>query len=341
MQGWLKNGARMTVAVTAFAAAGAGVAYAHESSPALRAGHTAIELTALQLPAGGPLAKQFGQITGIGGPLGCTSYIGKPMQTVHVPADEDAASSEAARYGMGVLGTDTDEEFTNPADIPGSDRDTSTALGAGDTDEESTGPTSIPAADQDDQTCTTASAASSTPSGHHHGSGHHGMGAGKHHGTGSGTGKHHHGTGSGSKHHGTGSGKGKGMHGKGMHGKGMHGRHGMGKGMHHMRHMHGRGKGMHGKHGMGMNGGSCHHHMNGGKPASSSARSASLTAATASSSTAGNSSTAASSSTAAASGTLPTTGAPLAALLGLAVAALAAGLVVRKMAKRDDEAEEA
>jgi hypothetical protein len=308
MQGWLKNGARMTVAVTAFAAAGAGIAYSHESRPAQQADHTAIELTAVTLPAGGPLAREFGQVTGIGGPLGCMSYIGKPTQTVPVPADGNDSTSEAAKYGMGVLGTDTDEEYTNPADIPGSDRDTSTTLGAGDTDEESTDPANIPAADQDDQMCTSASTTGTMPSGHHHGtgtghhgSGHHGSG---HHGTGhhgTGTGRHHHGTGSGSKHHGTGSGMGRGRHGKG---------------------------------GMSMNGGRCHHHMTGGKPsstggkpASAGAKKASTTAATVST------------STAAASGTLPTTGAPLAALLGLAVAALAAGLVARRITKRDDEAE--
>jgi hypothetical protein len=292
MQGWLKNGARMTVAVTAFAAAGAGMAYAHESSPAQLAGHTAIELTALQLPAGGPLARQFGQITGIGGPLGCMSYIGKPAQTVHVPADEDASDSEAVRYHMGVLGTDTDEEYTNPDNIPGSDEDNSSALGAGDTDEEYTNPDNIPAADQDDQMCTSASTASTMPSGHHPGTS---TSTGKHHhGTGT-SGSKHHGTGAGSKHHGTGSSK------------------GMGKG-----------KGRHGRCGRSMMG---RHHMTGGKPASTGARrstTATLTAST----------PAASSST-----TLPTTGAPMAALLGLAVAALAAGLVARRVAKRGDEAE--
>jgi len=303
MQGWLKNGARMTVAVTAFAAAGAGVAYAQVNRPAQQAGHTAIELTAAQLPAGGPLARQFGQITGIGGPLGCTSYLGKPVQTVQVPADDDDSTSEAARYGMGVLGTDTDEEYTNPADIPGSDEDGSSALGAGDTDEENTSPANIPAADQDDEMCTTASTTGTGPSGHH------GTGTSHHHGTGTGSGtgsgKHHHGTGSGSKHHGTGSGKHH--HGSGPgskhHGMGKHG-----KCDHHMKGGHPAGSG---------------HHMTGGKPASAGAATVSL---------------AASSSTATAAGTLPTTGAPMAALLGLAVAAVAAGLVVRRATKRDDEA---
>jgi hypothetical protein len=102
MQSWLKGGARMTVAVTAFAAAGAGIACCHadRSGPG-QAGPAGVELTALARPAGGgPLTKEFGLTTGISRPLGCMSYIGKPAGTVRLPA-----------------------QYTNPADITGSHRE--------------------------------------------------------------------------------------------------------------------------------------------------------------------------------------------------------------------------
>jgi hypothetical protein len=79
--------------------------------------------------------------------------------------------------------------------------------------------------------------------------------------------------------------------------------------------------------------GKYHHHPAGGMGASTGASQAG------SASGSSSSSSAASNSGAAAAGTLPTTGAPIAGLLGLAVAVLAAGLVARRLTRRDAESQ--
>jgi hypothetical protein len=82
--------------------------------------------------------------------------------------------------------------------------------------------------------------------------------------------------------------------------------------------------------------GKYHHHPAGGMGASTGASQAGSASGSSSSSGAASSS-ASSSSASDADDTLPTTGAPIAGLLGLAVVALAAGLVARRLTRRGDE----
>jgi hypothetical protein len=281
MQSWLTNGARVTVAVTAFAAAGAGVACCHGGrtvSGPDPAGHARLELTALALPAGGPLTKEFGLTTGISRPLGCTSYIGKPAGTVRLPA-----------------------QYTNPSDITGSHRETVTCTTAA-------GVTSVPPSHsttpptqhstKPGKTTTTKPGKTTTTK------------PGKTTTTKPG------------KTTSTKPGKttttkpGKTTSTKpGKSRKVTHTKRGKSGMTHHKPASHHHKAGHH----------KSSHHITGGKPATTAAKKV-TTASTAA-------------SVVADSSTLPTTGAPMAGLLGLAVAALAAGLVVRRLTKRDDEAE--
>src|ERR1700722_10542493 len=81
MRTWIKNGARMTILVTAFAGAGAGIAYSSTAGRSLAAsdgaGHAVVHLISMRLAAGcsdsgcsGPLSTDVGAQTGYtGGPL--------------------------------------------------------------------------------------------------------------------------------------------------------------------------------------------------------------------------------------------------------------------------------
>lgn len=273
MRTWMKNGARMTVVATAFAAAGAGLAFSHTGSSA--------------------------------------------RLTVGAPASHAVIRLTAAQASPGC----SDDESTNPANIPASntkDENDESALGAADPGAETTNPANIPAANQaDDEECGFSTFASLPSSGNGTGSGHHGSGSGHHHhgggsGSGSGSGSGHHGSGAG--HHGSGA---------GHHGSGA-GHHGSGAGHH------GSGAGSTGGSGMGGHG-KYHHHPAGGMGASTGASQAGGASSSASASS--------SSSASDVDDTLPTTGAPIAGLLGLAVAVLAAGLVARRLTRRDAESQ--
>jgi hypothetical protein len=301
----------MTILVTAFASAGAGVAYSHMSagsSLAARsgAGQVVAHLIAMRgtCPVDGCAALGVDQTEDspyAGGPLASYSFVGAPATSYGTAAEDQNDATP-------VLGKDMPEESTNPAAIyrseesPGAGTSTSPGSGSG----------------------------SGTGKGHHHG----GTGTGKGHhggtgGTGPGTGKGHHHGGSG------GSGAGKGHHHGGAGGSGA----GAGKGT---------GKGHHGT-GAGGSGSKSGHHGAGGMGASSGATSAGESSAAdensatdnnvASDEMAENGASAASGSNSAASqqSTLPTTGAPLAGLLGLAVLAVGAGVFLRLRSKRDDE----
>jgi LPXTG cell wall anchor motif len=294
MRTWIKNGARMTILVTAFAGAGAGVAYSQmqAGSPlAARsgAGQAVAHLVVMHgtCPVDGCAALGVDQATDspyAGGPLASYSFVGMPGTSYGTAAEDQNDATP-------VLGKDMPEESTNPAAIYRSEE----SPGAG----TSTGPGSGTGS---------GTGSGSTGKGHHHG-GSGGSGAGK------GTGKGHHGTGTGKGHHGSGGS-------------------GAGAGKSH--------------HGMG-SGSKSGHHAAGGTGASSGATSAGESSAAdensatdnnvASDEMAENGASAASGSNSAASqqSTLPTTGAPLAGLLGLAVLAVGAGVFLRLRSKRDDE----
>jgi hypothetical protein len=278
MRTWMKNGARMTVVATAFAAAGVGLAFSHSSAQLTvgsSASHAVIRLTAAQRMLGC-------------GPEEATSPADIPAQDAN---DEGPAGAKEQHSAAG----DVSAALQN---------DGAGTLGATDPSEETANPANIPASGQADDDCGTFSTFAGMPaSGHGSGSGHHGSGTG-HHGSGTG----HHGSGTG--HHGSGT---------GHHGSGA-GHHGSGTG----HHSSGSSTGGHGKY---------RHHPSGGMGASTGARQAGSGSSSASAGTSSSASASASDTDA----TLPTTGAPIAGLLGLAVAALAAGLVARRLTRRGEE----
>ncbi len=293
MRTWIKNGARMTILVTAFAGAGAGVAYSSTAGRSLAAsdgaGHAVVHLVSMRLAAGcsdsgcsGPLSTDVGAQTGYtGGPLASYGTVSPAAAFVTRGEDQDDASFPA-------LGKDAPEESTSPANMPASEEL----------------PGSVNAAD------IPAGEGSTGSSGGHHPGGP---------GTGPGTGHHH--------HHGGGAGAGKG---KGHHGKGA----GKGKGHH------GSGAGGKGGSGAGGSGSKSGQHMTGGHGASTGAKLAGSSAASGSDAAADATAAANSSTSAAPQSSLPTTGAPLAGLLGLAVVALGAGVFFRLRRRGGDEEEQ-
>ncbi|HEY3732378.1 MAG TPA: LPXTG cell wall anchor domain-containing protein [Streptosporangiaceae bacterium] len=275
----IKNGARMTILVTAFAAAGAGVAYSHVTGgPARHADVVSTRLISCDDCDSG-LSTSADVGSAIGGPLGQMAYIGKESGQASIGTETETGNDKVSD-GPAVLGRDLPEETTSSTDIPGSDCDNECASTGGGTPGGSGTP---------------GGGGGGTPGGN--GGGTPGGGSGTPGGNGSGT-----------------PGMPSGHHGHHCHTMGHHGHHDMT-----------------GHHGMSGHHGSTGRHMTGGHTASVTAKSAPAAPAATAAAQAG--------SNAQAGTTLPTTGAPMAGLAGLALAALAAGVVLLAVKRRSDEDE--
>ena len=165
MRTWIKNGARMTILVTAFAGAGASVTCAHASVATAGAGHAIVRVVSLRgsCAADGCAvvkADHAEEGTASAGPLASILGIGQPS----VPY---ATGTEDANDPLAVRGVDTPEESTPSTNIAGSDEG-----GAG---------LSTPGRGHHHH-------GGGPGTGHHHGRHHGGGSKGRHHGGGSSTG---------------------------------------------------------------------------------------------------------------------------------------------------------
>ena len=167
MRTWIKNGARMTILVTAFAGAGASVTCARASVATAGAGHAIVRVVSLRgsCAADGCAvvkADHAEEGTASAGPLASILGLGHPS----VPY---ATGTEDANDPLAVRGVDTPEESTPSTNIAGSDEG-----GAG---------LSTPGRGHHHH-----HHGGGPGTGHHHGRHHGGAGKGRHHGGGSSTG---------------------------------------------------------------------------------------------------------------------------------------------------------